>query len=138
MSWLVHLVHTPFLVPASPIFNYVTASDPQSPSHDSLAESVTQKVNPTPRNNNHNLVPNVPDDPDSDPSLSDSSLLGSSYSSDDKYHQIRLRAKKNKNKRQSKTRFSEPIKKCPKLTAKLLTNAYKPKVVNFKLGEDPL
>ena len=44
-----------------------------------IAESVTPKVNPTPRNNPPNLILNVPADQDSDPSLSYSSL---SYSFD--------------------------------------------------------
>ena len=45
--------------------------------------------------------------------------------------------KKNKKKRQSKNRF-DPIKKCAKLTAKLPTDAYKLRVVKFKLDENPL
>ena len=43
-----------------------------------------------------------------------------------------------KNKCRSITRFDEPIKKCAKLTAKLLTAAYKSKVVKLKLYEDPV
>ena len=46
---------------------------------------MTPKFNPTPRNNPHNLVPNVPADPDSTPSFLDSSLSESSHSSDDGY-----------------------------------------------------
>ena len=41
-------------------------------------------------------------------------------------------------KRQIKIRFDDPIKKCAKLTAKLITAAYKSKVIKFKLDEDPL
>ena len=46
--------------------------------------------------------------------------------------------KNNKNKRRSKTRFYDPIKKCAKLTTKLLTAALKPKVVDFKMDEYPI
>ena len=35
-------------------------------------------------------------------------------------------------------RFDDPIKKCVKLTSKLLTYAYKQKVVKFKLDDYPL
>ena len=78
---MVHLVHTPPLVPASPIFTYGIASDPTSPFHDSSAEIVTPKGNPKPHNNTPNEVPNVLAEPDSDPSLSDSSSSDLSDSS---------------------------------------------------------
>ena len=64
----------PSLVPAPQIFNYGTASDPQSPSYDSSEKSVTPKGNTIPCNNPPNTVPNLPVEPDPDPSLSDSSL----------------------------------------------------------------
>ena len=44
--------------------------------------------------------------------------------------------KKNKKQHQSKKRFDD-IKKCAKITAKLLPDAYKSKVIKFKLDEDP-
>ena len=40
--------------------------------------------------------------------------------------------KSNKNKFRIKKRFDDPIKNCAKLTAKLLTDAYKSKVIKFK------
>ena len=78
----IHTYHTPFSINAlhsyppvmtPQIFTYET-SDPPLPLHDSSAESVTPKGNPTLRNNLPNLVPNVPSDPDSDPVSSDSYL----------------------------------------------------------------
>ena len=86
----IHTAHTPspvhslysyhpVLIPR--IFTYGT-SDTPSPSHESSAEIVTPKGNPTPRNNPTNLVQNIPADPDSYPSFSDSSSLGSSDSYD--------------------------------------------------------
>ena len=110
-------------VPAPRIFTYGTASDLQSPPYYSSVESVTLKGNPTPHNKPHNLVPNVPFEPEPYPSFSDSSLSDSSDSSDGKYYKQRQLAKKNKEKQQNKTRFHGPIKKCTKLTAKLLTSA---------------
>ena len=123
MSSLVHLVNTPFPVPAPPIFPYGKASDPPSPSHESSEEIVTPKGNTLPHDNLPNLVPNLPDDPDSDPSLSDFSLSDSSDSSDDEYYKWRKSAKNNKKKSRIKTCFNKPIKKCVNLTAKLLTSA---------------
>ena len=43
LSSPVHSVHTAYLVLAPPIFNFGTASDPQSPSHDQSSEIVTTK-----------------------------------------------------------------------------------------------
>ena len=114
------------------------ASDPPLPPHDLSAEIVTPIVNPKPCKIPPNLVPNVPADPDSDPSLSDFSSLESSDSSDEKYYKQRWRAKKDRNKRRSKTRFDQPINKCANLTYKILTTAYKLKVIRFKLDKDPL
>ena len=94
MSPPVHLVHTHYPVPASPIFTYGTTSDHRSPSHDSSAESVTPKGNPTSYNKPPNPVRKVIADPDSDPSSLDSSLSDSSDSSDDEYYKIRRRAKR--------------------------------------------
>ena len=122
----------------SRIFNYVSASDPLWPPYDSSAESETHRVNTKTRNNPPNLVTNVPSDPYSDQSLSYSSLSESYDSSEDGYYKQKRRAKNDKNKCRSKMCFDDPIKKCTKLTAKLLTAAYKSKVITFKLDEDPL
>ena len=138
MSSPLHLVYIPSPEPAPNIFTFGKASDPQSPSHESSAEIETPKVNPTPRNNPTNPVPNVPANTDSDPGLSDSYLYNSSDSSDYDYYNIILFAKKNKNKGQSKTGFDEPIKKCENLTAKLLKSAYKSSFIKFKLDKYPL
>ena len=70
---LASLEHSP--VHASPIFTYESVIDPTSPPHDSLAESVTTKGITKPRKNPPNTVQNLPSDPDSDTSLSDSSSL---------------------------------------------------------------
>ena len=84
------------------------------------------------------LVPNVPAEPDSDPSLSYSSSSGSSDSSDDNYYKQIQYTNNNNNKFLSKKNFNEPIKKCAKFTAKLLTAAYKSKVIKLKLDEDTI
>ena len=83
------------------------------------------KGHPKPRDNPPNTVPNVPADPDSYPGLSDSSLLDSYDSSDDKYYKQIWHAKNCKEKLWSKTRFDETIKRCAKLISKLRTDAYK-------------
>ena len=62
---------------------------------------------------------------------SDPSLSGDSDSSDDSHY----RHKQHNNK---KHRKKDPIRLCPTLTGKLLTTAYKSKIVRFKMDEDPL
>ena len=94
---------------------------------------MTLKGNTKPRDNPPNPVPNVPADTYSDPRSSYYYFSESSDSSDDEYYKQRRCAKKDKNKCWGKTRFDDPIKKCAKLTAKLLIDAYKSKVVRFKL-----
>ena len=64
LSLPVHLVNIPCQVPAPQIFTYGKSSDPRSTSHDSSAESVTPKGNPTPHNNPPNLLLKIPDEPD--------------------------------------------------------------------------
>ena len=109
-----------------------------SPSYDSAEESVTPKVIPKPSNNPTNQVTYVPADPYSDSNSLDFSSSDSSNSSYDEYYkQIRC-AKKYKKKHQSRMRFGDPIKKCAKLTSKLLTATHKSKVVKFKLDKDTL
>ena len=70
-------------------FTYGKTSDPLYSSYYSSAESVTPKNNSTPRNNTFNLLPYVPSDPYSGPSLSDSSLSDSSDSLDDEFSKPR-------------------------------------------------
>ena len=65
-------------------------------------------------------------DDSSDPFLSDDS--DSSDESD-------YRRKQRKNK---KNLENNPIKQCATLTARLLTKAYKSKIIRFKMDEDPL
>ena len=85
-----------------------------------------------------NPVPNVPADSCSDPNLLNYSSSESSDSSNNNYYKRSRRAKKVKTKRESKTRFGDPIKKCAKLKVKLITVAHKSKVIIFKLDEDTL
>ena len=59
------------------------------------------------------------------------SLLSDYDSSDDSDY----RRKRHKNKSHRK---KDPIKLCERLTEKFLTTEYKPKIINFKLDEDPL
>ena len=84
------------------------------------------------------MVPNVLADPDSDPSLSDSSLSESFDSSYDNYYKLKQREKRDKKKRQVKTCFNDPIKTFVNLTANLLNTTLKSKVVRFKFYKDTL
>ena len=68
-------------------------------------------------------------DDSSEPSSSDDS--DDSDSSEDSHY--RRRQRKNK-----KHRKKDPIRLCATLTAKLLTTAFKSKIIRFKLDEDPL
>ena len=131
LSSPVHLAHTPSPVTASPIFTYGTASDPQSPPDDSSAEIVTLKGNTTLHNNPPNPATKVPADPDSDPNLSYSSPSDSSDLSYDEYYKRKKRSKNNKKKLRSKIRFNKTIKKCAKLTSKILTAACKSNLIQF-------
>ena len=65
-------------------------------------------------------------DDSSDPSSSDN------YDSSDDSH---YRRKQRKNKKHQE---KDPIRLCANLTAKLLTTAYKSKIIRFKMDEDPL
>ena len=65
-------------------------------------------------------------DDSSDPSSSDDS---------DSYKDSHYRRKRRKDK---KHRKKHPIRLCVTLTSKLLTTAYKSKIIRFKLDEDPL
>ena len=62
---------------------------------------------------------------------SDPSLSNDSDSSDDNHYRI----KRHNNK---KHRENDTIRLCATLTAKLLTTAYKLKIISFKMDEDPL
>ena len=97
----------------------------------------------------------VLDDPNPDPSLSDSSsnknkrekkknrqkhkkddLSDPSSSNDsDSSYDSSYRGKRHKRKSDQK---KYPIKLCARLMAKLLTTAYKSKIIRFKMDEDPL
>ena len=68
-------------------------------------------------------------DDSSDPSSSDDSD-DSDSSYDSNYRRRRRRSKKNRKK--------DPIRLCATLTGKLLTTAFKSKMIRFKLDEDPL
>ena len=68
-------------------------------------------------------------DDSSDPSSSDNS------DDSDSSEESRYRRRQRKNK---KHRKKEPIRLCATLTAKLLTTAFKSKIIRFKLDEDPL
>ena len=114
-----------YTVPSSPIFLYVSASDPSPLSHESPEESVIPKEITKPRNKPPNLVLYVPADPYSDTSLSNSSSSEPYDSSDDEYYERRICAENNKKKLQSKTRFNDLIKKYANITDKLLTAVYK-------------
>ena len=65
-------------------------------------------------------------DDSSDPYLSDDS---------DSSNESNYRCKRRKNKKHQK---KDPIKLCAYLTEKLLTTAYKSKIIRFKMDEDPL
>ena len=99
---------------------------------------MTPKVNTTPRNNPPILVLNVLADPDLDPGFSYSSSSDSSDSTDNEYYKRIRHAKNYKNKLRSKTRFNDTIRKCAKLTSKLLKAVQKSRVIKFKLDDDPL
>ena len=111
------------MAPSSPIFSYGGASDPPPLPHDSPEEIVTPKEIPKPHNKPPNPVLYEPADPDSDTSLSNSSSSEPYDSLYDDHHKRRRCAENNKKKLRSKTRFDDLIKKCAKLTAKILTAA---------------
>ena len=62
---------------------------------------------------------------------SDLSLSDDSDSSDDSNYR-RKRSKKKKHRKK------DPIRLCATVTAKLLTTAYKSRIIRFKMDEDPL
>ena len=68
-------------------------------------------------------------DDSSDPSSSDDS------DDSDSSEESNYRRRRRKNK---KHRKKDPIRLCATLTAKLLTTAFKSKIIRFKLDEDPL
>ena len=78
---------------------------------------------------------NVPADPDSDPSLSNSPMSYPSDSSDGEYSKKMRCMKENKKNCQNENSFNDPIKKCAKLTAKLVTAAQKSKIIKFKFDD---
>ena len=62
---------------------------------------------------------------------SDTSSSDDSESSEDSYY-------RRKRRKYKKHRKEDPIRLCSALTAKLLTTAYKSKIIRFKMDEDPL
>ena len=62
--------------------------------------------------------------------LSELFSIDSAFFDDSEY----IRKRHNKNSHRKK----DPIKLCPRLTEKLLTTAYKSKIIRFKMDEDPL
>ena len=62
---------------------------------------------------------------------SDPSSSNDSDSSDDSHY-------RHKRRKDNKHRKKDPIRLCATLTAKLLTTAYKSKIIRFKMDEDPL
>ena len=98
---------------------------------------ITPTEKSTPCNNPPKQVPYVPIDPNSYPSLLDSSLLDSYDSSDSGYSKLGQRTHTHK-KFCIKNFNDDSIKKCANLTAKLLKYAYNSRVTKFKLDEDPL
>ena len=97
--------------------------------------SIISTGNPMAFNNPPNTVLNLLDEPNSDPGSSDSSLLDSYDSSDSGYPKLGWITIKSF---RSKKHFNYPMKKCKKLTNKLLKAAYNLKVKKLKLEEDPL
>ena len=91
-----------------------------------------------PHNNTPNPVLNIQYEPDSYPGLSYSSSPDPSDSLSDDYSNQRRRTKNIKNKRWSKTRFHDLIKKCANLTDNLPTAIQKSNVIKFRFDEDPL
>ena len=105
-------------------------SDPDLPPSDSSDSSSLsdseQKVNKNKKKKNRRKHGKYDS---SDPSSSDDS--DDSDSSEDSHYRRRQR----KNKKHHK---KDPIRLCATLTAKLLTTAFKSKMIRFKLDEDPL
>ena len=88
-------------------------------------------------NNLPNMVLQIPADPDSDPFFH-IILCRIHLNHVTKIIKRRQCTKKNKNKLRSKTHFSNPIKKCAKLTDKMLIAAYKSRLIIIKLDQNPL
>ena len=87
---------------------------------DSLSSDLAPKNKKSKKRHKHRKVDS------SDPSSSDDS---------DSSEESHYRHKQRKDK---KHRKEDPIRLCATLTAKLLTTAYKSKIIKFKLDEDPL
>ena len=100
--------------------------DPESSSSDSLETSSSDSRGKKKKRAKKKKCCKHRKDDSSDPSLSDDS----DSSNDSHYSRKRYKNKKHREK--------DPIKLCATLTAKLLTTAYKSKIIRFKMDEDPL
>ena len=100
--------------------------DTEPPSSDLSESSSSNSRSRKKKRTNKKKHRNHQKDDSSDPSSSDDS-----DSSDDSHYRRKQRKDKKKRKK-------DPIKLCATLTAKLLTTAYKLKVIRFKMDEDPL
>ena len=81
----VSLVHKHSLVPVPCKFTYVTSHSPSPSNIQPSPARVTPAGNFSPHNNQPQLIPHVPIDPDADPILLDYSLSESLYSLESGY-----------------------------------------------------
>ena len=121
-------------IPCNFAYGMQFPSYPPPPSYDqSSPTSITPIGNSTPRNNPPKPVPQIPNEPDSDPSSSYSSSPNSSYSSDSEHSGYSKQIQRTCKKRWNKRHNNDPIKKCIKLTSKLLKSVYNSNVTRYKL-----
>ena len=104
-------------------------SDPDPPPSDSSDSSSSDSENKRKKRKDKKKRRKHRKDDSSDPSSSDDS--DDSDSSEDSHY----RRKRRKNKKHQK---KDLIRLCATLTEKLLTTAFKSKMIRFKLDEDPL
>ena len=100
--------------------------DPEPSSSDSLESLSSDSRTRKKKRMKNKKRRNHRKDDSSDPSLSDN------YDSSNDIHYRRKRRKDKKHRKKY------PIRLCATLTAKLLTTAYKLKIIRFKMDEDPL
>ena len=103
-------------------------SDPDSPPSDSSNSSSSDSEKKGKKRKDKKKLRKHRKDDSSDPSSSDDS--DDSDSSDDSHYRRKQRRSKKHHKK-------DPIRACATLTAKLLTTAFKSKMIRFKLDEDP-
>ena len=100
--------------------------DPEPSSSDLLESSSLESIAREKKHTKEKKRRKHQKDDSSDPSLSDDS-----YSSDDSHYRRKQRKNTNHPKK-------DPIRLCATFTAKLLTTAYKLRIIRFKMDEDPL